>query len=73
LIDGTSVRLLRRCEEAQAALEYVIATGAVAVALAVGLFAFNELAPAVFGHSCPSVDTAASPGATKGSCVEEEP
>jgi hypothetical protein len=51
----------------------MLAGGTVAIILAAAYLGFRELAPAVVGHSCPSVDTAASPEPHTDSCVVETP
>jgi hypothetical protein len=60
-------------DRAQDGFEYLLATGVVMVALAIGLFAFREMIPGFVGNTCQSVDTASSPPSSDGSCVVMEP
>jgi hypothetical protein len=70
---GSAVRriLCRLHEErAQNAFEYMLVVGAVVVATVAALIVgFKLLLPEVTGLICPSVDTAANPVATIGSCL----
>jgi hypothetical protein len=60
---------LRR-DQGQAGLEYLLVVGTMVVALTIALtYGFNALLPQVVGFICPSVDTAAIPAATIGSCL----
>jgi hypothetical protein len=59
-------------ESAQDAFEYLLAMSVVVVIFG-GLWLFVQLVPEVVGRGCPAVDTAADPGATAGSCVDEGP
>jgi hypothetical protein len=70
----SSSRTVKRIldESAQDAYEYVLAIS-VAVVVFTALWAFVQLVPDVVGRGCPAVDTAAAPGATTGSCVDEGP
>jgi|GEM_PF-2262328 len=67
------IRQPTRDDRGQDAFEYMLAAGTLVVVLFLGLLAFRELAPMVVGNSCPAVDTAADPGATEGSCIDESP
>jgi Flp pilus assembly pilin Flp len=66
-------RAFREDERGQDALEYILASGTLAVLLAVALFGFRELVPEFVGHECPGVDTAADPPPSHKSCVVETP
>lgn len=57
-------------ERAQNSFEYLLVVGAVVVAIVgVMIAGFALLIPEVAGHVCPSVDTAADPVSTVGSCL----
>ena len=57
-------------ERAQNTFEYLLVAGAVVVAMAGAMIVgFELLLPQVAGLVCPSVDTAANPVATIGSCL----
>lgn len=60
-------------ESAQDSFEYLLVVGIAVVALFVGLLGLAEVIPIVAGHTCESVDTAADPEATTGSCINETP
>jgi Flp pilus assembly pilin Flp len=68
---GWVVSALLRGERAQNSFEYLLVAGAVAAAM-VGamLVGFKLLLPEITGLVCPSVDTAANPVATVGSCLK---
>ena len=57
-------------ERGQNTLEYLMVVGAIAVVIAsLLILGFSTLLPQVLGYVCPSVDTAANPGSTIGSCL----
>ncbi len=56
-------------ELGQAAFEYVLVIGVVAVALVVALMGLNQAVEILTGYACPSVDTAKAFSATVGSCI----
>lgn len=59
-------------ERAQNTFEYMLVVGAVVVPMMAILIAgFELLIPEVAGYVCPSVDTAANPIATIGSCISD--
>lgn len=61
---------LRADDRAQDSLEYLLVIGGFVALLIVGLIAgFYGLVPVVVGWACPSIDTAANPVATAGSCL----
>ena len=62
-----------RDELAQDTVEYLLAVGAVAVALAIGFQGFKAVIPSFVGHACPAVDTAAVPAPSAGSCITPTP
>ncbi len=62
-------RSLVRSQGGQGALEYLLVVGAVVVAMAVAFMGFDSVIGELLGHVCPSVDTAANPLATVGSCI----
>ena len=65
-----SVRQLIEGEQGQDSFEYLLIVGVVVAPLLVALIVGVELLiPEVVGYICPSVDTAANPIATVGSCV----
>ena len=64
---------LHRDQQGQAGLEYMLAGGTIALALALALFGLRELMPEFVGHECAGVDTAANPAPTHKSCVVESP
>ena len=69
---GWAVLALLREERAQNTFEYILVFGAVAVAMVGAMIVgFELLLPQVAGLVCPSVDTAANPIATIGSCLQE--
>jgi len=69
---GWVVSALLRGERAQNTFEYMLVVGAVVVAMVAAMIAgFELLLPEVAGLVCPSVDTAANPIATIGSCLQE--
>jgi len=64
------VSALLREERAQNTFEYVLVIGAVVVAMVGAMIVgFKLLLPEIAGLVCPSVDTAANPIATIGSCL----
>ena len=64
------VSALLREERAQNTFEYVLVIGAVVVAMVGAMIVgFKLLLPEIAGLVCPSVDTAANPVATIGSCL----
>jgi fluoride ion exporter CrcB/FEX len=66
---GLILRWLHQ-ERAQNTFEYMLVVGAVVVAAVGAMIAgFELLLPQVAGLVCPSVDTAANPIATIGSCL----
>lgn len=69
----TIVISILRDQRGQDTFEYLLVVGAVVVPLVLALLAFEGLIPDFVGHSCESVDTAADPGATNGSCINESP
>ena len=69
---GWVVSALARDQRAQNTFEYLLVIGAVVVAMVAAMIAgFELLLPQVAGLVCPSVDTAANPIATIGSCLQE--
>jgi hypothetical protein len=69
---GWVLSALLRGERAQNTFEYLLVVGAVVVAAVAAMIAgFELLLPQVAGLVCPSVDTAANPIATIGSCLQE--
>ena len=62
------LRLAASDESGQDAFEYLLATAAVVVVVAVGLFVFAEVVPQVAESGCSSVNTAA---ADPDECVNE--
>jgi len=69
---GWVVSALLRGERAQNTFEYLLVIGAVVVAMVGAMIVgFKLLLPEVAGLVCPSVDTAANPIATIGSCLQE--
>ena len=70
-IAGLILRWLHQ-ERAQNTFEYLLVVGAVVVAMVAAMIVgFELLLPQVAGLVCPSVDTAANPIATIGSCLQE--
>jgi len=69
---GWAASALVREERAQNAFEYLLIIGAVVVAMVGAMIVgFKLLLPEIAGLVCPSVDTAANPIATIGSCLQE--
>ena len=69
---GWVVSALLRGERAQNTFEYLLVVGGVAVVMVAAMIVgFKLLLPEVAGLVCPSVDTAANPVATIGSCLQE--
>jgi hypothetical protein len=69
---GWVITVLAREERAQNTFEYLLVIGAVVVAMVGAMIVgFELLLPQVAGLVCPSVDTAANPIATIGSCLQE--
>jgi hypothetical protein len=56
-------------DEAKSANEYILVVGAVVVAAIAAFIGFDHVIRDFVGLVCPSVDTAASPLATIGSCI----
>lgn len=56
-------------EHGQAAMEYLLVVGAVVVVMAAALAGFDVLMGDLLGHTCQSIDTAATPAASVGSCI----
>ena len=59
-----------RQEQGQGGIEYFLVVGAVVVAMLIAAISGGKaVVPQVLGSLCPSVDTAADPAATTGSCL----
>ena len=59
-----------KAERGQNSLEYLMVAGAIAVVMAsLLILGFSLLLPEVLGYVCPSVDTAADPASSIGSCL----
>lgn len=56
-------------DNGQAAFEYVLVIGVVAVALVAALIGLNQAVAILTGYSCEAVDTAKAINATVGSCI----
>jgi hypothetical protein len=67
------IRRLITESRAQDGFEYLLATGIIVVILAVAFFAFTDLVPDFVGNACPSIDSAATPQAANGSCIDTSP
>ena len=65
----TILRRLWHEERAQDTLEMLLVTGALVVAIVIGLLpAFEKIGSAVIGHACDSIDTASTTSGA-GSCL----
>lgn len=58
-----------RREQGQASLEYLLLLGAVVILIAAAFGGFDVVGGSLLRHACPSIDTAATPAATIGSCI----
>ena len=64
------LRSIARDDRAQDGFEYLLAAGVLALTVAVGLLAFEQLIPDFVSNSCSSVNTAA---ADPDDCIVETP